>query len=113
MQHIVAGNNVTGDDVCLGHFAINVSGAHLQTVCHAAHAEDDKVQNLVVHFIESLVSTAKVRIKTETTNKLPLFLSPPLYTFSFRACFLVGKALEIMGKPEGILGVWGCDSVCA
>jgi hypothetical protein len=49
MQHIVAGDNIVGDDSTLGHPMINVLGTHLQSISYAAHAEDNEVQNLIVH----------------------------------------------------------------
>ena len=49
MQYIVARHNVVGDDIALGHLAINVLGTHLQSVGYAAHAEDNEVKYLKVH----------------------------------------------------------------
>lgn len=91
MQHIIAGNNVAGDDTSLGHSVIYVLGAHLQIFGHTTNAEDNKVQNLVVHLHIFLITMAKVHTFSDSTNEMMKKRCRFLHPLSIERCIYVKK----------------------
>ena len=74
MQYIVAGYNVAGDNITLRHPLINVLCIHLQSICHAAHAEDNEVKYLKIH---------NLLFEGKGTNKIRIIDSISRKSFSF------------------------------
>ena len=68
MQYIIAGNNVIGDNKAFLHSMINLTCIHLQCIGNIAYAEDNKVQNLVVHLQCLNYYAAKLNINSENNK---------------------------------------------